>query len=96
MKPECPMKPEVVWGTSYALSEDVPASNVLILGRDDMLEMAEGTHNFWLTEDGKTTGQGFIMKVDTCPRVITNLKLEYKSQSLKKSNEGGHLPKSKI
>ena len=79
MKPECPMQPEVVWGTSYAHPMHIlccPASNVLILGRDDMLEMAEGTHNFWLTEDGKTTGQGFIMKVDTCPRVIVGYQIK--------------------
>ena len=63
----------VVWGTSYAA--DVPASNILILGRDDIPDSPGSYHdptgrrNFWLTEQGKTTGQGFIMKVNTCPRV---------------------------
>ena len=66
------MQPEVVWSTSYAA--DVPATNIFILGRDDTWHMPEGTNNFWLTEQGKTAGQGFIIKVDTCTRVITNIK----------------------
>ena len=67
------MKPEVVWSTSYA--EDVPASNILILGRDDTPESWEGpTLNFWLTEQGVTNGQGFIMKVDTCKSALPKLK----------------------
>ena len=73
--PECqgPLKPEVVWSTS--LAEDVPASNILILGRDDTWESWDGpTRTSWLTEEGATIGQGFIMKVDTS--LIANLKSE--------------------
>ena len=57
------MKPEVVQSTAY--SSDFPASSVLILGEEDG-EMANGKYNFWLAEDGKTTGQSFTIKVDTC------------------------------
>ena len=94
---ECqgPAKPEVVWSTSYAA--DVPATNVLVLGRDDTPESWNGpTRNSWLTEQGKTTGQGFVIKVAKSYlklRLKQTNKFKNKQKDLK-SYEGGHPLKS--
>ena len=61
------MKPEVVQSTAF--NSLYPASSVLILGEEDE-RWSNGTHNFWLAERGKTTGQGFTLRVDTCTRLI--------------------------
>ena len=50
---------------STAFSSSYPASSVLILGETDG-KMVNGKRNFWLAEQGKTTGQGFTLKVDAC------------------------------
>ena len=79
---ECggPLKPEVVQST--ALSSFYSASNVLILadmdGGDD-----NGRANFWLAEGGKTTGQGFTLKVgDDCSRLIAGCQIKNKGREL--------------
>ena len=53
-----------------------PASSVLILGEEDA-EMANSViYNFWLAENGKTTGQGFTLKLDDCARLIVGCKIK--------------------
>ena len=63
------MKPEVVKSTAY--NSVYPASSVLILGEVDAGD-DNGKGNFWLAEGRKTTGQGFTIKVDTCPIECVN------------------------
>ena len=63
------MTPKVVRSTSY--SRKYPASSLLILGERDRM-MDSGFKNYWLA---KTTGQGFIMKVDTCKRLIAGFQI---------------------
>jgi len=53
------LKPEVVQGTAF--SPLYTASNIFNLS---------GQTNYWLAKHGKTTGQGFTMKVDVCTRII--------------------------
>ena len=66
---EGPLKPEVVHST--AISNLYPASNVRILGEEDVK-----LDNFWLAEERKTTGQGFTMKVDSCARMIAGFQIK--------------------
>ena len=63
-----PLKPEVISGTSH--SKPWPPSNVLVY---DQSQKASG--NFWFAETGKTTGQGFILKVDNCTRVLIGIQI---------------------
>ena len=52
-----------------------PASSVLILAEEDAW-MDNGQENYWLAETGKTTGQGFTLKVDTCTRLIAGCQIK--------------------
>ena len=78
---------EVVWpiGASIVSSTDhetgrYPASNVLILGEVDATEVAHGKGNFWLAEGGKTTGQGFTLKLDDCSKMIAGCRIKNKGK----------------
>ena len=66
------MRPEVVQSTARA-SYYYPASNVLILGEEDA--WSGGKANYWLAESGKTTGQGFTLRLDACPRLIAGIQI---------------------
>ena len=55
-------------GTSY--SSRWPPSNVLVF---DPAQDADD--NFWFAEKGKTTGQGFTVKVDACPRALIGIQI---------------------
>ena len=59
------LKPEVVQST--AQDGFTQANKVLILGETDAW-IGNG-YNYWLAERGKSTGQGFTMKVDDCARL---------------------------
>merc|ERR1712032_235734 len=59
------LKPEVVEGTAF--SPLYTASSIFILS---------GQTNYWLAKHGKTTGQGFTMKVDTCARTIVGCQIK--------------------
>ena len=72
---ECvgPLNPEVVQSTSASVL--YPASSVLILAESDGV-MSNGKANLWLAEVGKTTGQGFTIKLDACPRLIAGVQIK--------------------
>ena len=53
-------------------SRKYPASSVLTLGERDRM-MDSGFKNYWLA---KNTGQGFIMRVDTCARLIAGFQIK--------------------
>ena len=59
---------------STALNKYFPARNVLTLGEEDIF--ANGEANFWLAEVGKTTGQGFTLKLDNCARMIAGCQIK--------------------
>ena len=69
----------MVQSTSY--SSTYPATSVLVLGEEDML-LGDGKYNYWLAERGKTTGQGFTLKLDICPRRIVGVQLKNKGKGL--------------
>jgi len=71
------LKPEIVQSTAF--SSLYPASSVLILGEVDA-PLANGEANFWLAEEGKTTGQGFTLKVDSCTRLIAGCQIKNKGK----------------
>jgi len=77
---ECagPLSPEVVQSTAY--SSLVPASSVLILGEEDA--WANDKANFWLAEFGKTTGQGFTIRLDDCARLIAGVQIKNKQKAV--------------
>ena len=54
------------------------ARNVLILGEED--SKCNGAPNYWLAEKKKTEGQGFIMKVDDCSRLIAGFRIKNKGK----------------
>ena len=68
-----PLKPEVVQSTAY--NSNYPASSVLILGEEAAV-LGNGKTNYWLAEEGKTTGQGFTLKLDTCARLIAGCQIK--------------------
>ena len=70
---EGPLRPQVVNSTAQA--SWFTASNVLILGEKDE-EAAGSIYNFWLAEQGKTTGQGFTLKLDNCTRLIAGCQIK--------------------
>jgi len=72
------LNPEVVQSTAYS-SGWYPASNVLILGENDAWLDISKT-NYWMAEQGKTTGQGFTLKVDTCSRLISGCQIKNKGK----------------
>ena len=72
-----PLNLEVVQSTAY--SSNYPASSVLILGEEDAL-MDNRKRNYWVAEGGKTTGQGFTLKVDSCPRWIAGVQIKNKGK----------------
>ena len=59
------LKPEVVEGTAF--SPLYTASSIFVLS---------GQTNYWLAKHGKTTGQGFTMKVDSCARIIVGCQIK--------------------
>ena len=76
-----PLQPMVVQSTEFS-SGYYPASSVLIWAEKDAV-MANGKHNYWLAEKGKTTGQGFTIQVDgrysylpICKRVIAGIQIK--------------------
>ena len=72
------MKPEVIQGTAH--SSSFPASNVLILGEEDAFDYTNGKRNYWLAEWGKTTGQGFTLRLDDCARLIAGCQIKNKGK----------------
>ena len=77
---EGPLKPRVVQSTEF--SSSYPASSLLIWAEKDAV-MANGKHNYWLAEKGKTTGQGFTIQVDgrysylpICKRMIAGIQIK--------------------
>merc|ERR1712130_1287 len=73
-----PLKPEVVWSTQLR-SYDAPATSVLVLGDEDR-KWSNGTANYWLAGRGKTQGQGFTIKVDSCERIIAGFQIKNKGK----------------
>jgi len=67
------LNPRVVQSTAY--DSRFPASSVLILGEEDA-GMDNGKYNYWLAEFGKTTGQGFTIRLDDCPRIIAGCQIK--------------------
>ena len=59
-------------------SGDFPASNVLILGQEDV--DVNGKCNYWLAEYQKTAGQGFTLKLDNCARMIAGCQIKNKNK----------------
>ena len=55
------------------------ASNVLVLNEEDT--DVNGTVNFWLMTDKGVTGEGFIIKVDNCKRMISGIQIQNKGKS---------------
>ena len=70
-----PLKPELVWSTNY---RRYYASNVLVLDEEDT--DVNGTVNFWLMTDKGVTGEGFIIKVDNCERMISGIQIQNKGK----------------
>ena len=68
-----------------------PASSVLWLWEEDE-ERGDGLYNFWLAEPGETTGQGFTVKVDSCPRMIVGVQIKNKGKQSNYCNNHGHCP----
>merc|ERR1711971_1312444 len=68
-----PLRPKVVQSTAH--HSNFPASSVLILAEGDAY-LGNNTYNYWLAENQKTAGQGFTMKVDTCPRMIVGFQIK--------------------
>ena len=63
---------------STSLNKYFPARNVLTLGEEDTF--ANGEANFWLAEVGKTTGQGFTLKLNDYPRMIAGCQIKNKGR----------------
>jgi len=61
---------------STALSSQLPAESVLILGEENGLLTDNGVRNYWLAERQKTTGQGFIFRIDFCKRLIAGFQIK--------------------
>ena len=70
---EGPLKHEVVHSAEMS---GYPASNVL---SDDFHD--------WLAEGYKTTGQGFTIKVDNCPRLIIGCKIKNKERGYRATKD---------
>ena len=74
------MKPEVIQSTEH--NHFFPASSVLILGGGADGKFANGKSNFWLSEQGKVTGQGFTLRLDNCTRVISGVQIKNKGHGV--------------
>ena len=61
------MKPELVSGTQL---NGFPAQNVLTLGEGRLGRI------YWLAEKGKTTGQGFVMKLGSCEQTVAGIRIQ--------------------
>ena len=76
---ECvgPLTPKVFQSTERP-NGNYPASSVLILGEQDALLTLKPNvrYNYWAAEAGKTTGQGFTVRVDYCPRMIAGVQIK--------------------
>ena len=71
------LSPEVVQSTAGAEHPGFPASSVLILGEEDgWLDNNYIERNYWMAENGKTTGQGFTVKLDDCARMIAGCQIK--------------------
>ena len=62
----------MVWSTDY--TPEYPARSVLILGERD--EMLGDKYNYWSAQYQRKTGQGFTLKLDTCPRMIAGCQIK--------------------
>ena len=69
------LKPEVVQSTG---SKGSPASSVLVLGEEDA--WVNDKYNYWLADEKNTTHQGFIVKLDTCARMIAGFQIKNKGK----------------
>ena len=71
---------EVVQSTAH--HSFYPISSVLILAEEDgwLAGVGGNVRNYWLAEGGKTTGQGFTLKVDSCPRWIAGVQIKNKGK----------------
>ena len=71
---------KVVQSTEYFLAHSSwsPASSVYILAEEDgtIPDVSPHRTNYWAAESGKTTGQGFTLRVDYCPRMIAGLQIK--------------------
>ena len=63
-----PLKPEIVLGTQL---NEFPAHNVLTLGEEKW-----GRRNYWLAEKGKTSGQGFVVKLGSCEQTVAGIRIQ--------------------
>ena len=71
-----PLSYKVVQSTAYVATH-WPAESVLILGEEDgLLTDNDVLRNFWLAEQGKTTGQGIILRIDYCKRLIAGFQIK--------------------
>ena len=75
-----PLQYKVVQSTEYFLAHSSwsPASSVYILAEEDgtIPDVSPRRTNYWAAEPGKTTGQGFTLRVDYCPRMIAGLQIK--------------------
>ena len=55
-----PLNPEIVWGSQLD-----SVHNLLTLGEDS-----------WMAENGKTSGQGFIMELGSCEQTIAGIRIQ--------------------
>jgi len=75
-----PLSPEVVESTAW--HSNVPASSVLILGEEDGPLDNSNKYNYWVAEGGKTSGQGFTIRLDDCPRLIAGFQIKNKGKGV--------------
>ena len=85
----------VVWGTEMASC--YPARNVLTLAAVDYENNC--VSNYWMAKYNQTTGQGFIIKLDDCKRLvrgvqIKNLRKDYNNWRTKAFRVSGSLGES--
>ena len=69
-----PLKHKVVHRNDITAQH--PAESVLILGEEDV-RMDNGKYNYWET---KTIGQGFVLRIDYCKRLIVGCKIKNKGK----------------
>ena len=85
----------MVWSTES--SDCYPASNVLTLA--DVDSENNCVSNYWMAKYKQTAGQGFIIKLDDCKRLVTgvqikNLRKNYNGWRTKKFRVSGSLGES--
>ena len=62
----------MVWGTEMARC--YPASNVLTLAEVDYENNC--VSNYWMAKYKQTAGQGFVIRLDDCARLVTGLQIK--------------------